>query len=374
MALTTGVVQARSPGTASRRRTAAGPRRCRRRGPARSRRRRGRRPVRAAPRRSAARRWVPARRCCGPRTAPRASGPVATETTSCSAAEARPVISPIGVGQERDRPLEPRVEQPLGVQQPAQPLDAGQQLADADRADLADPQRECAAAGVEVAACRDDHLGALGQLAPGHWPPDRAGRSRDSDMSAAGSRSTMNTVLESGADLQLGHLALDPDRAELVDPPRDPDGDRADRPGFSADLGRGGERSLGGRAGDPVGQQRLERRARLGGLLVGQQRLQVGDAQRRQPGPQLSQRQRLVVQLVDDVGRVGPWPASLPLADGCRVIGLTAGVQREATLGEAFAVDSGPRRQLVVERPRRTSPTRAARPWAGTAARASRRP
>jgi len=49
---------------------------------------------------------------------------------------------PNDAGQERDRPLEPRIEQPFGVQQLAQPFDAGQQLADADRANLADPQRK----------------------------------------------------------------------------------------------------------------------------------------------------------------------------------------------------------------------------------------
>src|SRR6478609_4306279 len=42
--------------------------------------------------------------------------------------------------------------------------------------------------------------------------------------------------------------------------------------------------SLGSRAGDPVGQQGLERRARFGGVLVIQQGLEIGDAQRRQPG------------------------------------------------------------------------------------------
>ena len=78
------------------------------------------------------------------RTANRTAGQrsVATEMTSCSAADARPVIRPMVLRQERDRPLEPRVEQALGVEQSAQPLDAGQQFADADRANLADAQAE----------------------------------------------------------------------------------------------------------------------------------------------------------------------------------------------------------------------------------------
>ena len=96
---------------------------------------------------------------------------------SCSAADARPVISPIVFGQERDRPLQPRVEQPFGVEQPAQPLDAGQQFADADRPDLADAQRERAAAGVEVGLAEHDHLGAVGHFHRGVASPGRAGRS-----------------------------------------------------------------------------------------------------------------------------------------------------------------------------------------------------
>ena len=47
-----------------------------------------------------------------------------------------------GRRQERQRPFEPRVEQPLGLEQTAQPFDAGQQLAHADGANLAEPQRE----------------------------------------------------------------------------------------------------------------------------------------------------------------------------------------------------------------------------------------
>ncbi len=64
----------------------------------------------------------------------------------------------------------------------------------------------------------------------------------DSDMSAAGSRNTMNTVLESCRSLDLGQLALDPDRAETVDPLGDAGGDGPHRPwilGGLALLGRG---------------------------------------------------------------------------------------------------------------------------------------
>ncbi len=62
-------------------------------------------------------------------------------------------------------------------------------------------------------------------------------------------------------------------------------------------------RSLGGGAGDPVGQQGLERRAGLGGFLVGQQRIEVSDGQRLQPRPQLGQREIVVVELDRDVRR-----------------------------------------------------------------------
>ena len=155
---------------------------------------------RAAPRRSGRRRWVPARRCCAPRTAPRASGRSRPTITSCSAADARPVISPMVFGQERDRPFQPRVEQPLGVEQPAQPLDAGQQFADPDRADLADPQRERAAAGVEAAACRSTITWVPSVESHRGVDTRSRGQVSDSDMSAAGSRSTMNAV-ESGRTL-----------------------------------------------------------------------------------------------------------------------------------------------------------------------------
>ncbi len=39
-------------------------------------------------------------------------------------------------------PLQPDVEQALGVQKSSQPLDAGQQLADPYGANLGEPQRE----------------------------------------------------------------------------------------------------------------------------------------------------------------------------------------------------------------------------------------
>ncbi len=71
-----------------------------------------------------------------------------------------------------------------------------------------------------------------------------------------------------------------------------------------------------GRAGDPVGEQRLTNGARaLAGLFVGQQRFEVGHPQRGQPGAQLRRGQRLVPELAGDVGcgaRGGGTPAALP--------------------------------------------------------------
>ncbi len=52
-----------------------------------------------------------------------------------------------------------------------------------------------------------------------------------SDMSAAGSRSTMKAVLESGRTVEFGQLPLDPDGAEPVDPFGDAGRHGADRPG-----------------------------------------------------------------------------------------------------------------------------------------------
>ena len=110
------------------------------------------------------------------------------------------------------------------------------------------------------------HPGALGQLDRGVAAPARRGQVIDSDMSAAGSRSTRNAVPVPGRSVDLGDLALDPDDAEPVDPL----GDLRSRPRGPATgsprirpcaAGRG---HLAVRAGDPVGQQGLERGAGRG--------------------------------------------------------------------------------------------------------------
>src|SRR5215475_2322570 len=137
------------------------------------------------------------------------------------------------------------------------------------------------------------------------WVPSESGtgasvtRSRGqltvSDMSAAGSRSTIHAVgPRSLSSVSWPSIHTVPSRsmylATRVATARTGQGLSGDLPCsasviFPAPL----EWSLGGRAGDPVGKQGLERRTRPGGALVGQQRLEVGDAQRRHPGPQLGQ-------------------------------------------------------------------------------------
>ena len=87
---------------------------------------------------------------------------VALETTSCSAAEARPVIKPDAAGQERETALAGGVEEPLRGQQRAQALDAGQQLADPDRADRVDAQAQRAPPEEERRLAVHHHPVALG--------------------------------------------------------------------------------------------------------------------------------------------------------------------------------------------------------------------
>ena len=89
------------------------------------------------------------------------------------------------------------------------------------------------------------------------WVPSDSGtgafvtRSRgqltDSDMSAAGSRSTIHAV--DWRTLQLGELALDPHRAEPVDVLGDARGDGAHRPGVVGRLARLGVSHVSSSAG-----------------------------------------------------------------------------------------------------------------------------
>ena len=153
----------------------------------------------------------------------------AVTRTSRSAALSRPVMTPTTAGRERQRPLADGVEQALGGQQLPDPLDAGQQLAEADGADLGGAQREGPAGDVVVGPGADDHAGALGELQPGTV----------GDVAVAGDRHRQvgRRVAQgqedrgrAAAPRQLGDLALDPHLAEPADPVGDLAGDRADRP------------------------------------------------------------------------------------------------------------------------------------------------
>ena len=211
-------------------------------------------------------------------------------------------------GQEGKRPFEARIEQALGLQQLAQPFDAFEQFTEADGANLGHSQRDRASRGVKLQLAVHDDLDALGQF--DRRVLDEISRA-DHGQRHVGGRVAQHDERDRGSQVQLGDLALHPHCAELVDVLRDAHGDRANRPGVVGGLARLGVGhfpsplgwSLGGRAGDPVGQQRLEGCACLGGVLVRQQRLEVGDPQRRQPRTQLCQGERLVVELFDDLGR-----------------------------------------------------------------------
>ena len=154
--------------------------------------------------------------------------------------------------RERQRPLADGVEQALRGQQPPDPLDAGQQLTEADGADLGGAQGERAAGDVVVGPGTDDHARALGEFEPGPV----------GDVAVAGDRHrhVRRRVAQgqehrgrSAAPGQLRDLALDPDLAEAADPVGDLAGHGAHRPrrlgggrrGHAPRLPCGSERPLG---------------------------------------------------------------------------------------------------------------------------------
>ena len=112
-------------------------------------------------------------------------------TTSRSAALARPVISPMRAGRNGSAPLAVGGEDALGGEQPLEPLERGQQFAEADQADLARPQAQRAALDVEVGTGAQHDPRPLVR-------PRRAATPRAqvtvSEMLASVSRSTRNWV------------------------------------------------------------------------------------------------------------------------------------------------------------------------------------
>ena len=201
------------PGTAPRRRTAAGPRSSRRPGRARS------------------------RRSCGSRRAPRCASIIWvtadvpwTATLITRKSTRRPAAARVGqhvalggagpagdqpdpARQERQPALAARVEQPLGGQQLLQLLEPGQQLAQADLADLVGAQRQACRGPGRTRAWRARRCA---RRRPASGAP-RSSTSRlvvtDRLRSAEGSRRVMNTTVDARAPGDLRHLAVDPDPA-----------------------------------------------------------------------------------------------------------------------------------------------------------------
>ena len=87
-----------------------------------------------------------------------------------------PGDQPDPAGQERQPPLAARVEQPLGGEQLLQLLEPGQQLAEADLADLVGAQGQRAPGGVELGLGVHHDPGALGQRRARRRRARRGGR------------------------------------------------------------------------------------------------------------------------------------------------------------------------------------------------------
>ena len=144
---------------------------------------------------------------------------------------------PDHVGQERDRPLEPRSR--TGPRRPAAgaAVDAGQQLAHPDSANLADAATRMCRARCRRWACRSTTTWVPSATSPARSTSSR-GQVMVSDMSAAGSRSTMNTVW-SPAACSAGRSGPRPRPCRACRSTGDPDRHRAYREGFSADWPSG---------------------------------------------------------------------------------------------------------------------------------------
>ena len=200
----------RPPGTAPRRRTAADPRRCRRRG----------RCTMTSTSGSASSLandsiiWVTADTPCtaGFSTRNRTAGQRARAlaSTSDSAALARPVIRPTTPRQERQPLLALGGGQALGGQQPPQPLQPGQQLAEPDRVDLVDPEAQRAAGRVELEPAVHDHPGPLGRRRVSARSAWSGSRPPAATSSTDGSRRVRNDICDPDRIDDLGDLSLHP--------------------------------------------------------------------------------------------------------------------------------------------------------------------
>ena len=130
--------------------------------------------------------------------------------------------------QERQRAFAVGGEEPFCGEQPLEPFDAGEQLTDADRADLERVQLQRAALEVELGLRPDDDPGALGELV-GHGVDELlGGRDPQRDVGRGVAQHEEDGV-RARTPGDFGQLAVDPDPAEPPDPLPDRVGDRAYR-------------------------------------------------------------------------------------------------------------------------------------------------
>ena len=135
---------------------------------------------------------------------------------------------PDDAGQERQPALEREVEEALGREQLAAPLEPGEQLAEPDHPDVAGVERQAAAVGVVGGLGVHDHARPLDQR--------RVEAVEEAARAGHGDRDVRDGVAQGHEDgvqtrpaAHLRDLTLHPHRAEPVDPARDRVGDLPDR-------------------------------------------------------------------------------------------------------------------------------------------------
>ena len=130
------------------------------------------------------------------------------------------MINPIRPGRNGSRRLRRRVEEPLGGQHLLQPFEAGQQLAEADLADLVGAQAQRAPGREEVGLGVQRDPGALFEV--GRAQVEHVAVGGDGEAQVGG-RVTQREEHRAGARpaADLRDLAVDPDPAQLGDPAAD---------------------------------------------------------------------------------------------------------------------------------------------------------
>ncbi len=139
------------------------------------------------------------------------------------------------VRQERQALLALPGEEALGRQQLAAALETGQQLTEPDHADVVGDEAQRAAVGVVARTAVDDDARALDHRRVGGVDDLPLAGDRHGDV-AEGVAQHDEDRCHALAAVELGDLALDPDRAEAVDPARE---QRGDLPDGSRLLGAG---------------------------------------------------------------------------------------------------------------------------------------